>query len=158
MKAQVPAEGILKTSDWGDSKFYHVVCGCGQPDHSLSVEVEADDCGVNVNTYVKVKTDYWSEFVKKRYDIDNPYLQELDWAVKDIWNGLLTRLKLTWTVWTKGYVSCESTITMSKQQSLNFAETLKSAIKDVEAFEKGNTAGNKQNAEAVREANQGDCV
>jgi hypothetical protein len=136
MKKQEPAEGIMKTSDFGDSKFYKVVCGCGQDDHSIDFEVEAAETGVNVNTFVTVKTDYWSESIKKRYDIDNPYLQELDWALKDIWNGLIIRLKLTWTVWTKGYVKTESIIAMTEQQALNYAETLKSAIQDVKDFKK----------------------
>lgn len=136
MKAQTPAQGIMMTGDYGNSKFYKVVCGCGQPDHSLDFEVESDETGVTVNTYATVKTDYWSESIKKRYDIDNPYLQELDWALKDIWNGLITRIKLTWTVWTKGYVKCETVIAMSEQQALNYAETLKSAIQDVKDFKK----------------------
>jgi DNA-directed RNA polymerase alpha subunit len=136
MKTQTPAEGIMKTGEYGDSKFYKVVCGCGQPDHDLDFEVEADETGINVNTYVTAKTDYWSEAVKKRYDIDNPYWQELDWTVKDIINGLVTRLKLTWIVWTKGYIKCESTIAMSEQQAFNYAETLKSAIQDVKDFKK----------------------
>jgi hypothetical protein len=136
MKSQAPAQGIMQTGEYGDSKFYKVVCGCGDSNHDINFEVEADETGVNVNTYATVKTDYWSESIKKRYDIDNPYLQELDWALKDIWNGLITRLKLTWTVWTKGYVRCETTIAMSEQQALNYAETLKSAIKDVKDFKK----------------------
>ena len=136
MKPQTPAEGILKRNDFGDSKYYQVVCGCGQEYHDHNVEVEADETGVNVNVYLSVKTDYWTETVKKRYDIDNPYLQELDWAIKDIINGFVTRLKLTWTVWTQGYVRCESTIAMSEQQALNYAETLKSAIQDVKDFKK----------------------
>ncbi len=136
MKAEKPAEGILKTHDYGNSKWYSVVCGCGQPDHTLTVEVESDDMAVNVNTYVTAKTDYWTESFKKRYDIDNPYLQELDWAIKDIWNGLVSRIKLTWTIWTKGYVQCETTILMTEQQALNYAETLKSAIQDVKNFRK----------------------
>jgi len=136
MKAEKPAEGIMKTSDFGDSKFYKVVCGCGQDDHSIDFEVEAAETGINVNTYVTVKTDYWSESIKKRYDINNPYLQELDWVLKDIWNGFFIRLKLTWTVWTKGYVKTESTIAMTEQQALNYAETLKSAIQDVKDFKK----------------------
>lgn len=136
MKAQTPAEGILKINDFGNSKWYRVVCECGQPDHELTVDVEADEMGVSVNTYATVKTDYWTESLKKRYDIDNPYLQELDWTVKDIWNGFVTRLKLTWAVWTKGHLKCETTTLMSKQQALNYAETLKGAIKDVEDFEK----------------------
>jgi hypothetical protein len=135
MNAQAPAEGIMKTGDYGNSKWYKVVCGCGQPDHELNFEVEAEeDIGVSVNTYITAKTDYWSESVKKRYDIDNPYLQELDWALKDIWNGFVTRLKLTWTVWTTGYIKTETTIAMSEQQALNYSETLKSAISEVKAF------------------------
>ena len=136
MKAEKPAEGIMKTGDYGNSKWYQVVCGCSQPDHTLTVEVEAEDTGVSVNTYVLAKTDYWSETVKKRYDIDNPWLQEFDWTVKDIINGFVTRLKLTWTVWTKGYIRCETTILMSEQQALNYAETLKSAVQDVKEFKK----------------------
>ena len=136
MKAETPALGILRTNDFGDSKWYQVVCGCGQPDHTLTVEVESDEMGVNVNTYVTVKTDHWSQAIEKRYDIDSPWLQELDWIWKDLFNGFVTRVKLTWTVWTKGYVKAESTITMSEQQALNYTETLKSAIKDVKAFQK----------------------
>jgi len=157
MKAQTPAEGILKTNDYGDSKWYHIVCGCGQPDHSVTVEVEADECGVNVNTYATVKTDYWTESVKKRYDIDSPYLQELDWAIKDIWNGLVNRLKLTYSIWINGYVKAETTVTMSEQQALNYAETLKSAIKDVEAFKK-QSVSKVDNKVVIKQANQGDCV
>lgn len=155
MKTQTPAEGIMKTGEYGDSKFYKVVCGCGQPDHDLDFEVEAQDTGVNVNTYVTAKTDYWSETVKKRYDIDNPYWQELDWTVKDIINGFVTRVKLTWKIWTQGYLRCETTIAMSEQQALNYAETLKSAINDVKSFR--NTY-KKENQQAVKQAEQGDCV
>ena len=136
MKAETPAQGIMKTGEFGDSKFYKVVCGCGQPDHDIDFEVEADETGVNVNTYVTTKTDYWTETVKKRYDIDNPYLQELDWTLKDIVNGFFRRLKMTWEIWTQGYITTQTTIAMSEQQALNYAETLKSAIKDVKDFQK----------------------
>jgi hypothetical protein len=134
MKPQPPAEGILKTNDYGDSKWYQVVCGCGQPDHTLSVEVEADDSGVSVNTYATVKTDYWTESVKKRYDIDSPWLQEWDWFWKDLVNGFFTRLRLTWDIWIKGYVRAETTVLMSEQQAINYAATLTSAVKDVKLF------------------------
>jgi hypothetical protein len=136
LKPETAVEGIMKTGEFGDAKFYKVSCQCGSPDHDINFEVEADETGVNVNTYVSVKTDYWTESVKKRYDIDNPYLQELDWTLKDIWNGLVTRLKLTWRVWTQGYLKTESTIAMSEQQALNYAETLKSAVRDVRNFKK----------------------
>jgi hypothetical protein len=134
MKSETPALGIMKTGEFGDSKFYKVVCGCGQPDHSIDFEVESCDTGINVNTYLTTKTDYWSESLKKRYDIDSPWLQELDWIIKDTVNGLITRLKLTWNIWIKGYIQCETTIAMTEQQALNYAETLKSAIQDVKSF------------------------
>jgi len=157
MKAETPAQGILKTNDYGDSKWYQVVCGCGQPDHALTVEVEADEMGVNVNTYVTAKTDYWTDAVKKRYDIDSPWLQEWDWFWKDLVNGVVTRLKLTWTVCTKGYVQTESTITMSEQQALNYAETLKSAIDDVKKFQT-KLIDNKETQSVLKAANEQDCV
>lgn len=134
MKPEAPAQGIMKSGDYGDSKWYKVVCGCGQPDHDLDFEVEADDTGVNVNTYVSAKSDHWSETFAKRYDIDNEFLQSFDWFWKDIANGVIRRVKLTWAVWTKGYVKTESTIAMTEQQALNYADTLKSAIKDVKEF------------------------
>jgi hypothetical protein len=144
MKAQTPAEGILKTNDFGDSKWYKIVCGCGQNYHEHVVEVEADELGVNVNVYITVKTDYWRETAKTRYDIDSIWLQEFDWAWKSIFNGLIRKLKLTWELWTTGAVTAETTITMSEQQALNYAETLKSAVEDVKEFKqaKENKNGN----------------
>ncbi len=136
MKAEEPAEGILNRGDYGDSKFYQVVCGCGQEYHDHNFEVEAADTGVNVNLYITVKTDYWSDLIEKRYDIDSPYLQEVDWFFKDLINGLWTRLKVTWELWTTGAVTSQSTIAMTEQQALNYAETLKKAIEDVKRFKK----------------------
>jgi hypothetical protein len=132
MKAQKPAEGILKTRDFGDSKWYKVVCGCGNDDDAIDFEVEVDDCGITVTTYTTQKTDYWTEAVSKRYDIDNPWYQEFDWFWKDIWNGFVTRLRLTKNIWWDGYIKYQSTTTMNKQQALNYAKTLKTTIKDLE--------------------------
>ena len=136
MKAEIPAEGIMKTGDYGDSKFYKVVCGCGQPDHDIDFEVEAAETGVNVNTYVTAKSDYWGETFVRRFDIDSTWLQEWDWFWKDLVNDFVRRVKLTWTIWIQGYVKTETTIAMSEQQALNYAETLKSAIQDVQNFKK----------------------
>ncbi len=152
MDAQTPAEGILKTHEWGHSKWYHVVCGCGQDYHSHQVEVEADDAGVNVNIYATVKSDYWSETIKKRYDIDSIWLQEIDWFLKDFVNSFVNKLKVTWEIWTKGTVTAQTTITMSEQQALNYAETLKSATKDVKNFR------NIQSHQQTAIYHGGDCV
>lgn len=136
LKAQAPAEGILKTHDWGNSKMYLIPCSCTNDDDAIRMEVEASDHEIMVTHYTTQKTNYWSEAVKPRYDIDNVWLQEFDWFWKGLINGLATRLKLSWTLWSKGYVEYQCTTLMTKQQALNYAETLKTAIKDTEQFEK----------------------
>lgn len=103
MKPQHPAEGILKSGDWGNAQSYQVVCGCGQPDHEHNVWVEAEDVGVNVTIYVNVRSEFWS----------------------------MNRWKQIWKLLTQGYLRQETTIIMSEQQALNYAETLKSAVKAV---------------------------
>ena len=159
MKTEKPAEGILKRNDWGDSKTYQVVCDCGQPDHDHNVWVEADETGITVQTFVTAKTDYWTEAVKKDYNINSIWLQEFDWFWKDLVNGFVTRVKLTWTLWTKGYIEVETSLCMSKQQALNYASVLQSSVKDVEEFRKDRTRKNDiQNKIASKLANETDCV
>lgn len=108
MEAQKPAEGILKTNEWGDSKWYHVMCDCGNDDCSHTVEVEADDFGVQVNIYAKTHTKWWEA----------------------------KRWKQIWQILTKGYADMETTIVLKEQVALNYAETLKAAIEDVKNFKK----------------------
>jgi hypothetical protein len=105
---QFPAEGIMKTNDWGDSKVYRVACNCGAFDHDHHVWVEADDYDISVSIYTTTKTNFWS---------------------KSRWYHI-------WTLLTKGYIDTESTVCMSRQQALNYSETLKNAIDDVEQFRK----------------------
>ena len=127
MKAQIPAEGILKTNDWGDSRVYKVVCNCGDDDHSHNVWVESDDHEVTVTVYTTVKTNFWSK----------------------------TRWQHIWTLLSKGYVDCETTVSMTEQQAINYAETLKSAVVDVKKFRSKNNSTAKA---ASKIAEQGDCV
>jgi hypothetical protein len=105
---QMPAEGIMKMNDWGNSIVYRVTCNCGASDHDHHIWIEADDQEIAVTVYTTVKSNWWSK----------------------------TRWHHIWTLLTKGYVDTESTICMTKQQTLNYAETLKNAINDVEAFQK----------------------
>jgi hypothetical protein len=108
MKAQKPAEGILKRNDWGDTKVYKVSCDCGSSDHDHNVWVEADDTGIAVTTYTQVTSKFW----------------ELD------------RWTTIWKLLTLGYVEYESSTIMNKQQALNYAETLKTAVNEVVEFER----------------------
>ena len=159
VKFQEPAEGILKRGDYGDSKWYQVVCSCGQEYHDHNFEVEGSETGVDVNIYMTVKSNYWGEIVEKHYDIDSPYLQEVDWFWKDLVNGIWNRLKVTWEVWTTGAVTCQTTITMSEQQALNYAKTLENAVQDVKHFkEERKWKGDLQNRIAKKLAEENDCV
>jgi hypothetical protein len=120
MKAQTPAEGILKKNDWGDAKMYHVVCDCGQADHKHNLWIEADETGISVTIYATVKSPWWS----------------------------MNRFKQIWSLISKGYLQQETVLTMNEQAAFNYAETLKSAAKDVKEFK---TTSNLKTKE-------GDCV
>jgi hypothetical protein len=117
MNAQEPAEGIMKTNDFGQYKFYSVACQCGNNDDEIRIEVEAEDTGVTVHHWVKVKTSWW----------DTP--TRFSWI-----NGLLHRVKMTYTLWIKGYLEYESWTMMNAQQTFNYAYTLKKASDDVQQF------------------------
>ena len=106
IKYQKPAEGILKTGEYGDTKFYHIHCDCGGDECAHEVQVEANDFGIQVNVYVKNHTRWWEK----------------------------NRLKQIWQILTKGYAEMQTAIVMNEQTALNYAETLKSAIKDVKTF------------------------
>lgn len=112
MKAQTSAEGIMLYKDWGASKMYKVMCECGSDECSHTVDIEADDTGVAVITYTTQKSKWWE----------------------------LNRFQIIWTLLTKGYIEYQASIHMSRQQALNYAETLHSAIKDVEEFRNKNTS------------------
>jgi hypothetical protein len=106
MKTEKPAEGILKTSEWGNSKWYHIRCECGSDDCSHELNVEADDCDVQVHIYVKNHTKWWEK----------------------------NRWKQIWQILTRGYADMQTTIVLNEQTAHNYAEALKSAIKDVKQF------------------------
>jgi len=106
IKAQTPAEGILLHKDYGDTKFYTVTCDCMCNEHTHSVMVEAEDTGITVTTCTQQKTNWWTK----------------------------TRWHAIWTLLTRGYIEYEASIIMSPQQALNYTETLKRAIIDVETF------------------------
>lgn len=131
---QIPAVGIMKTSDFGDAKFYKIACTCGNTDDDIAVEVEADEHGVTTHVWTKVKTDWWSDRWQKRYDYDNEFLQDIHWHWIGFLNGLWNRLKITWKIWTTGYLEYESWTILNKQQTLNLSEVLKQSVQDVETF------------------------
>ena len=112
MQAEKPAEGILKTSEWGDSKWYHVRCECGSDDCSHELNVEADDVEVQVHIYAKNHTKWWE---------------------KNRWQQI-------WQILTKGYAEMQTTIVLNEQTAINYADALTSAVKDVKVFKEQSKA------------------
>ena len=126
MKMQIPAEGIMKTNDWGDSKVYRIACNCSDENHNHNMWIEADEHDIIVTIYTTGKTNFWSK----------------------------TRWYHIWTLLTKGYIDTESSVHLNKQQALNYAETLKSSITDVEKFR----SDRKEKSAVTKLAEQGDCA
>lgn len=126
MNAQTPAEGILLHKDYGDVKNYAVSCECSSTDCIHNVWVEAEDTGVSVTTYTQQKTKFWE----------------------------LNRWKIIWRLLSRGYIEYEASIIMTKQQAINYASVLQSAVKDVETFRQQR----KEKSAATKMAEQGDCV
>jgi hypothetical protein len=108
MTPELPAQGILKRNDWGDAMAYQVVCECGDSNHDHNVWIEAEDHNITVTTYTQQKSKWWS----------------------------MNRWQTMWILLTRGYVEYEASIIMTQQQAINYAETLKKAVEDVETFKK----------------------
>ena len=130
MKMQIPAEGIMKTNDWGDSRVYRIACNCGDENHNHNMWIEADEHDIIVTIYTTTKTNFWSK----------------------------TRWYHMWTLLTRGYLDTESTVCLNKQQALNYAETLKSSITDVEEFRAKDKINRENGRRMTMIAQEGDCV
>ena len=135
MKAQKPAEGISLAMDFGDSKHYRIDCSCGNEEDRINMMVELDEDLREIRVVFDSThaTEWWRELAPwDVYKIDNSWLFSIANSVKSLVNGLAHRLAVTRDVWFKGYVKIYTSTYMTKQQALNFAETIKDAIKEVE--------------------------
>lgn len=108
LQAQMPAQGILKQHDWGQAKVYRVTCSCTDSDHDHNFWVEANEDGeISATIYTTTVTTFWS----------------------------VNRWQQIWQLLTRGYIKSEVSISMTQQQTLNYAETLKCAIQDIRDFQ-----------------------
>ena len=133
MKPETPAEGIMLTRNFPDAKFYTVECNCGNPDDSIDFVVELDSTGfITVVTSTKQKTHWWKDSA--------PYLDNTrHYRLKSFLNGLLHRLTVTWKIWTRGYVEYSQETIMTRQQALNYATVIQSAIAELESLKNKET-------------------
>ena len=103
MKAEKPAEGILRTYDLGTCKGYHVQCECGSSECAHHVWIEASEVDVTISFGLTLRSKWYN----------------------------LNRWKQIWQILTKGYIDIESTLVLNEQSALNYTETLKTAMKTV---------------------------
>ena len=130
---QTPAEGIMQTHNLPGFETYRVECSCGNEDDAIVFTVEETHGEVIVETYTTQKTSWWDDPFRqhKSYEIENPWLFELNYYVRGFLNALSHRLKVTWAVWIRGHVKYSQSTIMTPQQAINYAHTILKAVENV---------------------------
>lgn len=139
MEYQTPAEGIMKTHEFQDSFSYRVSCTCGNPDDTCEIFIEKDEASDEfiITFSTTQKTHWWKTLCDwEIHKINNPLLYWIANTTQSLINGLHQRLKITYSVWIKGYVEYQSSTIISKQTALNFAEALKNTVLEIDKNEK----------------------
>jgi hypothetical protein len=111
MKAQKPAEGIMLSKEWLGAKVHRIECDCTDPDHGVDmwIEAEADEDlhdTVSVTFYVKTTNQHWHDGY--------------------------SRIRAAWDILTKGVHTQSNNLLLSKQAALNFAEVIKTTVKELD--------------------------
>lgn len=134
MNYQPPSEGIMMNYEYPDVKAFSVACTCHNPDDTINVLVETDEFGeITVLFDIEAKTKWWKGLAPwNTYKIDNPILYFFVNSTKELVNGLHQRITLTWKLWVNGYLPYNANIILNKQRALNFAESLKTAVEELE--------------------------
>lgn len=138
LNPQEPAEGIMTTYNAPGFKMYHIECNCGNPDDAIDFIVEENAGEVSVQTYTLQKTAWWQDPFnqKKSFDIKNEWLYNINYYVRGFLNAISHRIKITWDVWVNGRVKYSQTTYMTAQQALNYSQTLRQAVENVQNFKK----------------------
>ena len=111
MKAQMPAQGIMLERDYGDAKNFKVECDCTSDDHSVHMWIEVqrdrDIPDIEVSFYVNT------------------------WTAK-FWKGWPQRARAIWDILVHGVHRQEHHMLLNRQSALNFAETIKREIAELD--------------------------
>ena len=138
INSQKPAEGIMLTHDFGDSKYYRVDCNCGNEQDHIEVSIFLDDYGeILVEFEATQKTQWWKKLWEYDvYQIYNPWLFSIVNSLQELVNGTAHRLRVTRDVWFRGYVTYSSSTILSKRAALNFSGALSDAVMEIEKRKK----------------------
>lgn len=134
MKCQIPAEGISLRKDWGDTKWYKVDCECGDENHHHELWVEADRATHQVTVEISTTstTDFWNTTVTPYVTRSSGTVQFFEEWTRFLINETVRRARLVFRILFKGYTEYNSTVILTPQQAVNYADTLKKAVKEVE--------------------------
>lgn len=135
VEPQKPAEGIMLSGDYEDTKFFKTTCSCGSDDHTIDISIsyEKDVDDIVVEFYSKQKSLYWQKVAGWNvYKIDNTWLFSIVYFIQGFINGLGHRLKVTKDLWWNGYIEYQSDTIMSKQTALNMSEAIKNTIEELD--------------------------
>jgi len=110
MKAEQPAEGILKTGTWPGAKSFHIECNCTSADHAVNMWIEVDSDKETQDVQVGFYVDTWTPF----------------------WDKKFSRLRAAWDILVYGCNRQEHHLLLTKQAALNFAETIKREVKEMD--------------------------
>ena len=109
MEKQTPAQGIMQTGDYAETKMFRLECNCHFVDHDVQVFISSEYGYIAMEVFSKVSL-YSQGFFKR-----------LKMLIKFLWSG---------------HAEMDHTLLMNKQQALNFAEVIKDTIVKLEKFEK----------------------
>jgi len=140
LTAEIPAAGIMKTNDFGDSIYYAVACQCGNPDDMIrfSVELEVDSYEITLNTEFTTKSSYWKTPFKETSNFNNSTLWSIDYCTRRFLNSIYHRVITSWEVWVYGYITHYESTIMSEQQALNYANTIMQSIENLNQLKSKN--------------------
>ena len=134
MKSQTPAEGVSLRKNWGDAKWYRVDCECGDENHhhELWVEADGETKQVTVEITTTSTTDFWNTTVTPYVTRSSDTVQFFEEWVRYLINETVRRARLVFRVLFRGYAEYNSTVILTPQQAVNYADTLKKAVKEVD--------------------------
>lgn len=128
---QPPADGVLFMNSDNSYREIMVPCTCLSPEHNHIVFVSNDDGVVSVNVYTTVTTNYWSDWIKVKNNIESNTLQRVEWFIKGLINTIYRKLKLTKDVWFSTHLEYEADLLLTEQQAINYSAALKTAVEEL---------------------------
>lgn len=108
-----PAQGIMKTADYGDAKSFRVACECTDPGHDVNAWIEIDSDReireITLGFYVETQTPFWSKG--------------------------FNRFKAAWDLLVKGSHRSEHHLVLNRSSAENFAQAITDSIKEIEQWQ-----------------------